>query len=506
MEIFYGLCEVPAWWMVVLIIVVSLYTYGIWSHSTWPKLGIPGPRPEPFFGNTRQLRKKTFYVAYAEWHKQYGRVFGLDFMGSPMLVVTDLDILREIMVKDFNNFADRHFMAGTTRPPTIDKGLFFAGGTAWKRIRNLMTPTFTASKLKNMCPVIDRCSHNLVDNLQTKGRDGQSVDIKSVFSSFTMDVIAGTAFGVETNSQTQDNDPFVTNCRALLTKLAQASKLQMFATLFPVITPLLRAFNLTTFSDPEADFLVNSVYTMVDDRKKSTEGKKRTDLLQLLVDVEHNASGGTANQMTREEIVGQGFIVLIAGFDTTANTLHYLVYNLALHQHVQQQLFQEIVDNLGDADPTYDNVATLKYLDCVVHETLRLFPPLPLINRRAKERRIIKGVTIPAGCGVGIPIYHILRDPEYFEDPETFNPVRFSGENRAKLDPLTVELPFGYGPRQCIGMRLALLEIKFAVVRVCRRFQFLKCEHTPDKVDFTAASLATPRKPIKLLVQPRKAT
>nr|KAG5712364.1 hypothetical protein BaRGS_023943 [Batillaria attramentaria] len=485
--------DAPVWLCLLIAVLMLIYLYASWPFSIWSSLGVPGPRPLPFLGNTRELLKKTTYVAYAEWEKTYGPIFGMYSGRCPILVVNDLDILKEVLVKDFSNFADRHFNVGTMRPPTIDCGLFFANGTAWKRIRTLMTPTFSASKLKNMCRFIDRCSRVLVESLQTKAEKDEAIDVKLVFSSFTMDVIAGTAFGLETNSQTQEDEPFVTNCRQLMRKINKPSKPMLVTAVFPFLKPIFRALNLVSFTDVEADFLVESVYKMVDERKADSarNGQKRTDLLQLLVDAEMDPSElaedrvktsdgtGIHKRLTRQEIVGQGFVVLLAGFDTTSTTLQYLTYNLTMHPDSQQRVYDEIRDVIGDADPSYENVGGLKFLDAAIHETLRLFPPLPFINRKARKTTIIKGVTIPAGCGVGIPIYQIMHDSRYFQDPDTFIPERFLGDRRSELHPMLVELVFGYGPRQCIGMRLALLEIKFAAVRIFRHFRFLKCDETP---------------------------
>ncbi|XP_025105956.1 cytochrome P450 3A29-like [Pomacea canaliculata] len=404
-----GLLDIPYWLLLTVVVLAAIYLYTTWPYSTWSRLGIPGPKPQYFHGNSKEVIKKTMLKAVDDWKTQYGRVFGLYFGRSPILVVSDLDILREVLVKEFNNFSDRFFVTGGTRPAVVDKGLFFVGGPAWKRIRTLMTPAFTSSKLKHMCHYIQRCSRILEEILVEKSRREEPIDVKAVFGAFTMDVIAGTAFGLETNSQTREDEPFVVNCRKFFGKLNSGGSgwVLRIVGVFPFLAPLVQTLGLTVFAEEEADFFLQSVYEMVDERKKaSSDRKKRTDFLQLLVDAEADSDQvadsrdgdgeeKSYKRMTREEVAGQGFVILMAGYETTSTTLQFLTYNLALHQDVQQRVYEEIIDTIGDADPTYDNVGGLKYLDSVIHETLRLFPPVAMINRRARQTTRILGCDHP---------------------------------------------------------------------------------------------------------------
>ncbi|XP_025103422.1 cytochrome P450 3A5-like [Pomacea canaliculata] len=499
-----GLVDVPVWLMLLIILVLTLYVCTTWNHGMFTSLGIPGPKPVPFLGNAMDFEKKSFIYTLLDWRKPYGHVFGTFFVSKPMLVVSDLDIVKEILVKDFNNFVDRFFIVDTF-PPVVDKGLFFTGGSTWKRLHRLMTPTFTVGKLKNMSHFMDRCAKILKDNLREKTNHKEVIDTNDVFGAFTMDVVAGTAFGLETNSQTQPAEPFVKSMKNMFHKMSgRRTQLLLFVGMFPFMSPLIRRLGKGIFTGEESDFLVNSVYRMVDERRQAIEDKKRTDFLQLLVNAEDTGLDVAQKRMTREEVAGQGFVILIGSYETTTTTLQYLTYNLAKNQDVQQRVYEEMRDELGDEDPTYDNVGRLKYLDTVIQETLRVFPPVPLITRKALESRTIKGVTIPAGMGVGIPIYSIMHDPDYFDDPEEFRPERFSELKSSKIPSILLELPFGYGPRQCIGMRLALLEIKFAAVRILRHFRFLPCEDTPDKIEFGKSGLTSPTKPIKLRTELRE--
>ncbi|KAK7104890.1 cytochrome P450 3A8-like [Littorina saxatilis] len=515
-----GLVDIPLWLLLLLMLAALLYVYGTWTHSTWSSIGLPGPKPWPLVGNTREVMETSQFRVYSEWKQKYGKIYGFFFGVGPVLVVHDLDMLREIMVKHFNNFGDRNLVRGM-RPPDIDKGLFFAGGTAWKRIRNMMTPTFSGSKLKLMSHYINRCSNLLTKNIEQKVRTDQDIDVKDVFGSYTMDVIAGTAFGLETNSQTEEGEPFVVHCKALFENMTRGGSLRSmiyFVTMFPFMGPWLGKVAVSFFYNEHALFFINAMQQMIQNRREQEPSEQKTaDLLQMLVDAEADSDQITDSadqsdntkshrRMTKGEIIGQGFIVMIAGYETTATTLQYLTYNLTRCPEVQEKIYQEIRDNIGDEDPTYENVSTLKYLEAAIRESLRLFPPVPAIDRKALETVTINGITIPAGCGVIIPIHSLMHDPDIFPEPEKFLPERFLEENRSKLDPLAAELPFGYGPRQCIGMRLAMIEVKFAAVRIYRAFRFFKCDSTPEKINLGKAfGLAIPDVPIKVKAECRAA-
>ncbi|PVD25688.1 hypothetical protein C0Q70_13348 [Pomacea canaliculata] len=291
-----------------------------------------------------------------------------------------------------------------------------------------------------------------------------------------MDVVAGTAFGLETNSQTQPAEPFVQSCKNMFNKMSgRRTQLLSFVGLFPFMSPLIRMLGKGFFTGEESDFLVHSVYRMVDERRQAIEDEKRTDFLQLLVNAEDTGLDVGQKRMTREEVAGQGFVILIAGYETTATTLQYLTYNLAKNQDVQQRVYEEMRDELGDIlsileDTNVYNSERPKNLTLYTCQS----PSSPhRITRKALESRTIKGVTFP-------PVWE------------------FSELKSSKLPSILLELPFGYGPRQCIGMRLALLEVKFAAVRIMRHFLFLPCEDTPDKIEFGKSGLTSPTKPIKL--------
>ncbi|XP_025087190.1 cytochrome P450 3A24-like [Pomacea canaliculata] len=438
MEIVFGV-DIPLLLLLLPLAILLLYWQGMRSYNFWSSRGIPGPKPQPFFGHEWQVQKKGIQKCLTEWSKAHGRVYGIYMNLKPMLVTNDLDILREVMVKDFPHFTDRF---DRVQGGIFSKTVFFARGHDWKRIRNIISPTFTSGKLRLMESYINSCSEVFSKNIQEIARHGGKIIVKEYCGAFTMDVITGTVFGIVVNSQKDFQNEFVTNAKLLL---QHGGAPRSFFRQLLTLTPFLNRLNqylqnpFVKKEDPHG-FLYKAIRRIVADRKEETVPRKKTDFVQLLINAETSedfvgAVSENAKRLTPDEIVAQMVIFFIAGYETTATTLHFMIYNLAMYPDIQQKIVDEIQQQIGDEVPTNDNVSKLKYMEQTIKETLRLFPPVPAINRVASETVTIKGVTIPKGVGVLIPIYDVMRDPEYFPDPEVFRPERFSEEAKDEMNP-----------------------------------------------------------------------
>uniref|UniRef100_A0A8D0NXS9 unspecific monooxygenase n=1 Tax=Sus scrofa TaxID=9823 RepID=A0A8D0NXS9_PIG len=159
----------------------------------------------------------------------------------------------------------------------------------------------------------------------------------------------------------------------------------------------------------------------------------------------------------------------------------------------------------GRAPPTYDALAQMEYLDMVVNETLRLYPIAARLERACKKDVEIHGVFVPKGTVVVVPVFVLHRDPDLWPEPEEFRPERFSKKNKDTINPYTY-LPFGTGPRNCIGMRFALMNMKLALVKVLQNFSFKPCKETQIPLKLTTQGLTQPEKPVVLKILPRDGT
>ncbi|KPM03479.1 cytochrome P450-like protein 8 [Sarcoptes scabiei] len=203
--------------------------------------------------------------------------------------------------------------------------------------------------------------------------------------------------------------------------------------------------------------------------------------------------------LNEEEIVAQS-IIFFAGYETTATTIAICLYELAINEAIQKKLFDEIQSILDDEKQLdYSSVMILPYLDAVLSETLRKYPPTLLLTRDASTNYHIEecDITIEKDKSIMIPVYAIHHDPEYYPDPERFDPERFMPENRHKLIPYTY-LPFGCGPRNCIGMRFALMKAKLAIANLVQKFRIIRVADTPNSLKLQNSIFFLKTEPIHL--------
>lgn len=284
----------------------------------------------------------------------------------------------------------------------------------------------------------------------------------------------------------------------------------LFSVYFPRVTKfVLDLFNTSAFYPVDSlGFFTNVIKELIEDRKKEVD-THRVDLLQLMLNAELQDEAGdsqTVKRLTIDELLGQGFLVFIAGYETTASLLSYVAYVLATNPDVQDKLIKEIDEQIHniDTDVKYETVMEMKYLEQVINETLRHYPPVARMDRTtSKDQDVqIDGHWFPANTLVGFSIYLMHHLPQYWPEPDKVKPERFSPEEKAKRDPF-VFMPFGQGPRNCIGMRLALLEAKIAVIHTLKKVKFVQCKETQVPLELIHETFLRPKDPIKVGMQLR---
>uniref|UniRef100_A0A8C4VVJ4 unspecific monooxygenase n=1 Tax=Gopherus evgoodei TaxID=1825980 RepID=A0A8C4VVJ4_9SAUR len=367
---------------------------------------------------------------------------------QPVLAILDPVIIKTILVKEcYTLFTNRRNFGLSG---DLESALTIATDEQWKRIRTVLSPTFTSGKLKKFGSVFLAFIF--------------STSLLSIFGAYSLDVVASTSFSVNIDSMNNPNDPLVTYIKKYLS-FNFFNPLLLSVVMFPFLAPVLNKMNVSLFPSGFLDFFLNII--QVYRRKSSLSLCAFIPLFPALSD---------------KEIMAQALVFILAGYETTSSTLNFLSYNLATHPDVQQRLQEEIDATLPNkAAPTYDAIPQMEYLDMVVNETLRLFPVGGRIERVCKKSIEINGVTIPKGTVAMIPAYVLHQDPEYWPEPEEFRPERFSKENRESTDPY-IFLPFGAGPRNCIGMRFALLSLKVAMIVLLQRFSFRTCKDTSVRI------------------------
>ena len=302
---------------------------------------------------------------------------------------------------------------------------------------------------------------------------GQGVDILEHFKLLTLDFILSTAFGLSTDVQrSPDTD--------LVRRIKRAFEPPWYAVLFAIL-PHSIAFALGKIAASLQGDLAHfeMVANEIIASRRAQGNKGRRDLVHLLMTAHEETIDQGDNRLSDKEIVAQVITFLMVGQESSSNTLAFVAYQLAMNPDVQKRLQLEI-DQAIKANPDmpmYDLIHNLPYLDCVVDETFRIFPPAYFYNRLCSEDCIIRGLRILAGTEITIPVYTLHRDPKAWPEPEKFDPERFRDSLKETRHPHQF-LPFGVGPRNCIGMRFALLEVKITLVQILRQFTLQRCPET----------------------------
>ncbi|XP_076848461.1 thromboxane-A synthase isoform X2 [Brachyhypopomus gauderio] len=441
---------------------ILLYWYSVYPYSVLEQCGIKHPKPVPFFGNM-MLFQNGFFNAHKDLINQYGKVCGYYLGRRPVVVVADPDMLRQIMVKEFHNFTNRMNLRTATKP--VSESVLLLRDDRWRRVRSILTPSFSAARMKEMVPLINTATETLLNNLSTFAESGESVDIHRCFGCFTMDVIASVAFGIQVDSQKDPENPFVHHASKFFS-FSFFRPIMFIFMAFPFLIGPLRALIPNKGRDEMNSFFINSIQKIIKQRDELPASQRRRDFLQLMLDVrsgtecaslEHfdvvnhetvqaNVQGQRAEEpddspaalghesprhaqskrmMTEDEIIGQAFIFLVAGYETSSNTLAFVCYLLAIHPRCQEKLQREVDDfytKYGSAD--YSNVQELKYLDMVVCEALRLYPPGFRFAREVEHNCWVNGQFLPKGVTIEIAAGFLHHDPEHWTEPEKFIPER----------------------------------------------------------------------------------
>ena len=293
------------------------------------------------------------------------------------------------------------------------------------------------------------------------------------FSKLTLEVILSTAFGVDANIQTGENTEMLEKAKALF----EVPFMVRLITRLPFGKLLLQI--MSSISGNPALYLGGVVKEIIKTRRQQgLTGRK--DLLQLMMTANEETTVEGVSKLSDEEIVAQSIIFLLAGYETSSNTLSFTLYYLALNPDVQDKLRTEIkeaMESNANRKSLQELAQNMEYLDCVIKESQRLCPAAAQVNRECSEDYDLNGIHIPAGTEIMIPIYVLHHDPDAWQNPEKFDPERFRGPAKDARHAFQF-LPFGAGPRNCIGMRFALMEVKIALVRILMKYKFVASPET----------------------------
>lgn len=498
-----------------LLAIIILYRLLVAPLRLLSSHGIKGPTPLPVVGNLFGLQKVGVQRFVKQNVEEYGLVFGYYIGTVPKIAVTDIEVARGIMVKEFESFVERGFLGAPDIIPKaigIEPGLVVADVKAWRPGRRALTPSFSSMKMKLMLPIIKESSDVLIDIMGEYAENGKSVDVFKAFSSFTLEIMIATAFGQRVAIQRGEADKLTQAIQTFFLAAEEGSSLSFailtFLNSFSCLRPLLRRLIRNSKAGDAIKLIYETAVRLIEARKKNTQPREVKDLLQLMIDatVDEDDDGNkcSAKKLTTRQIAGFSVDFLNAGYETTATTLGFIAYLLATHPDVQEKL-QNKIDTYFDQNPEgslYDAAQEIKFLEMVIFESLRLYTPVPNTQRHCCKTVTVSGVTIPKGADVLLPPGIIHQLPQYWPDPHKFDPERFSAEAKVNQTQLA-HMPFGWGPRNCIGLRFALLNAKIALIETLRRYTLARGPETVAEMKTKIGITLAPVDKVMIKILPR---
>lgn len=475
----------------VVIVVLKAIAWMYHQYTYWKKRGIPYIQTIPGLGTSWKvfLRRISFvdYSKFVYQHDPDAKYIGLMDLATPLVLLRDPELIKDVMVKDFEHFPDHRTFASEDIDPLFGKNVFSLRGNRWKEMRNTLSPSFTASKMKAMFELVSKCSREFTDYLAAHPEQCSSVNTKEIFRRYTTDVIATSAFGISVNSMEDPKNEFFTR-GVEATKFGSVLSTIKFI-LFRACPKLMKTLGINFFTADTSRFFKNIVAETIKIREE--QGIIRPDMIHLLMQARKKEGPGVY-EMTLDDIVAQAFIFFLAGFDTSATLMCFLAHELAVNRDVQDRLFEEVEQYFaeGNGEISYESVSKMVYMDMVVSETLRKYPPVIFIDRLCVKSYELppakpgyKSLVVEPDCMTWAPVYALHHDPKYFPNPSKFDPERFSDTNKDNIVPYTY-MPFGHGPRKCIGNRFALMETKLLVAHILHKFVLKTTKKTVEPIVF----------------------
>lgn len=344
----------------------------------------------------------------------------------------------------------------------ISAHLFSLSGFKWKNLRSKLTPTFTSGKMKMMFPTLLKCGEQMEEELFKLSKNKKPFDIKEIAGKYTTDVIGSCAFGIDCNSFKDPESEFRTQAK----KVFQVSPLDNLKGFIAFTCPdLAKSFGLRLSGKDVSNFFMRLTKKNIDYRENT--GFFRKDFMEILLELKKNG------ELNINEVAAQSFLFFIAGYETSSTTISFCLFELARNQDIQNKVREEIEMVLKENSEkiTYAALSEMKYLHMVVEETLRKYPPLPLLNRQCvKDYKFPDGTVLNKGDDVMIPVYSMHYDPLFYSEPEKFDPERFKEDVKQLRHPYTY-LPFGEGPRNCIGLRFGMMQTKVGLICTLKNFK-----------------------------------
>ncbi|CAG9827255.1 unnamed protein product [Diabrotica balteata] len=457
---------------IIIVLFTAFYFYQLSRRNTKYMRNVPGPKPNIFFGNLLEFAFIPTYKyldVFLGFIRDYGKLVKVyDGPFSMALVATDEKFVEHVLSSTkYIDKADQYdYLKGW-----LGEGLLVSTGAKWKKRRRMLTPAFHFSILENFLEVFDSVGDIFIQKLRREvGK--KSVDISELVSLYTLDVICEAAMGIKLNAQTDSTSPYVRSTKSMCYIIIDRVLSPLDPSLYPLTLNYYREKRalrvLHAYTDSAIDKRISEKKKKIEvvvDENTNIGIKKKQAFLDLLLDYTMDGK-----PLSRTDIREEVDTFMFEGHDTTSSAISFAMFALATHPEVQKKAFmeqKEMFGNFADAKPTISQLQDMKYLDLIIKETLRLYPSVPILGRRLPEDMEYDGHLLPKGMNILLSTFAMHRCEEYFPESLKFIPERFED---AKLTNPYVYTPFSAGPRNCIGQKFAILEVKSTLSENFKKF------------------------------------
>ncbi|XP_057365312.1 cytochrome P450 4C1-like [Daphnia carinata] len=513
----------PSFLSMLLVFLVTVL-YWMWSRSRFVRLvnALPGPKALPLLGNVFELNisndellKKCAFT----WVRKYGGIYRVWLTVRPWVIIASPEFMESILgswkhISKGNGYEALTTVAGNSLPVASDDH--------WRKSRRLLNPSFHLAVLNTYIDVFNEKSSECVKDFEKAIHinNGAEFDVYPLMNLYTTRSICGTILECKSFSQ-KEMQSLLINCEGLK-RIIQ----------YRISRPWCKSswFKFTAMGRDDARFasgisdisnkLIQKRREFLDREAKaqshlpsSTSGPSNSEVGNMGNTTPRKKLGfidlilketDINNNFSKEEITYEVNSMIIAGHETSALGLTWFLYNMSRYPEHQKLLFDELNAVFGNSDRpcTTQDLTDLRYLDCCVKESLRLYPSVPFILRTLPEDTKIGDHNLPKGLMVGLSIVGLHYNPQVFPDPEVFKPERFFPENSLGRHRYALSA-FSAGPRNCIGHKFALLQMKVNIAHLIRRFSFSLANPTAPLIPALQETMLTPKYPIKLIVSKR---
>ncbi|XP_050374812.1 cytochrome P450 CYP749A22-like [Argentina anserina] len=471
--------------LVLALIFIKIFHRLWWTPTRTQKFlasqGIRGPSYKLIHGNSKEISNMQMEAMSRpvlnlshdvlsavqphihSWTKSYGRNYVQWYGHQPVLVITEPELAKEIL-----NNKDRCFLKQKLNPygkKLLGDSISITEGEKWSKLRKLSNHAFHGDSLKNMIPDMIASAETMLEGW--KKHEEKEIEVYEHFRLFTSEVISKTAFG---SSYLEGRDIF-----DMLMKLSSLIFRNNRKLRVPGISMLYK-----TSDEKESEKLEKGIKDTILEIVKKREGEAvtgeeasfGTDFLGVLLKAHHNADN--KQMISGNELVEECKTFYFAGQETTNSLLVWTVFLLALHPDWQEEGRKEVLQLFGKQPPSPGGLAKLKTMSMIINESLRLYPPVISLIRRVDKEVKLGNLTVPSNVEILVPNLALHHEPQFWgQDVNVFKPDRFSeGVASATNNNIAAFLPFGMGPRTCVGLNFATIEAKIALSMILQRYSF----------------------------------